>query len=238
MAEHKDVPPQLLETIDNLSRFHREHEKFYSQAPLQQAREIQADSRALKSLAAHWSEVEPGEPAASPIAGAEDLNPPGLAGESGILFMEGEGEPTEIAQMKGRIETMAADSEHTGEWLSAAMEQSWAVAGALVEFDDLADLLGERHRIIGNDWQAAGMSTLAGRFLLRALDLVAKVDFSPGPLREDLAGPRRNPAYLYSASELLDSAADLYAWSSTLVHENERRWRVFNERVRDLRAAK
>ena len=43
MAEHKDVPPQLLETIDNLSRFHREHEKFYSQAPLQQAREIQAD---------------------------------------------------------------------------------------------------------------------------------------------------------------------------------------------------
>ena len=60
--------------------------------------------------------------------------------------------------MKGRIETMAADSEHTGEWLSAAMEQSWAVAGALVEFDDLADLLGERHRIIGNDWQAAGMA--------------------------------------------------------------------------------
>ena len=81
------------------------------------------------------------------------------------------------------------------------------------------------------------MSALAGRFLLRALDLIAKVDFSPGLLREDLAGPRRNPAYLYSASELLDTAADLYARSSTLVHENERRWRVFNERVKELKAA-
>ena len=238
MAEHKDVPPQLLEAIENLSRFHRQHEEFYSQAPLQSAREIQAASRALKALAEQWSEVEPSEhPAPNPYAGAEDLNPPGLVGESGILFMEGEGEPGEIAEMKSEIERMAASCERTGEWLSAAMEQSWGIAGALVQFDDLIDLLGERHRIIGNDWQAAGMNTLCGRFLRRSLDVLAQVDFAPAALREDLAGPRWNSAYLLTASELLDAAADLFARSSTLVHENERRWRIFGDRVRELREA-
>ena len=169
------------------------------------------------------------------MAGAEDLNPPGLVGETGILFMEGEGEPAEIGQLKRDIETLAASAEQTGEWLSAAMAQAWEIAGELVRFDDLIDLLGERHRIIGNDWQAAGMNALAGRYLRRSLDLLGQVDFSPTALREDLAGPRRNPAYLYTASELLDVAADLYAHSSTLVHENERRWRLFGERVRALR---
>lgn len=238
MVEHQDVPPQLLEAIENLGRFHREHEKFYSQAPLQQAREIQASSRALKALAAQWSEAEPSEhPAPNPYAGAEDLNPPGLAGESGILFLEGEGEPAEIAQLKRDIEEKAASCEQTGEWLSAAMEQAWGTAGALVQFDDLIDLLGERHRIIGNDWQAAGMNSLAGRFLRRSLEVLEQIDFTPGALREDLAGARRNPPYLYTASELLDTAADLYSRSSALVHENERRWRIFGERVRELRVA-
>jgi hypothetical protein len=238
MAEHKDVPPQLLEAIDNLSRFHREHEKFYSQAPLQQAREVQAASRALKALAAHWSEADPSDhPAPNPMAGAEDLNPPGLVGESGILFMEGEGEPAEIAQLKREIEEKAAGCEQTGEWLSTAMEQAWSIAGALVQFEDLIDLLGERHRIIANDWQAAGINGLAGRFLRRSLDVLEQIDFAPTVLRDDLAGPRRNPGYLYTASELLDATADLYARSSTLVHENERRWRIFGERVRQLRAA-
>ncbi len=236
MTDHEDVPPQLLEAIENLSRFHREHEEFYSQAPLQSAREILAASRALKALAAQWREVEPSEhPAPNPYAGADDLNPPGLVGESGILFMEGEGEPAEIKQLKGEVERMAAGSEQTGEWLGQAMEKSWGIAGALVQFDDLIDLLGERHRIIGNDWQAATMNTLCGRFLRRALDVLAEVDFTPVSLREDLAGPRRNPAYLYTAAELLDNAADLYTRSSTLVHENERRWRIFGERVRELR---
>jgi hypothetical protein len=36
MTDKKTTTPSapLLEAIDNLARFHREHEKFYSQAPL------------------------------------------------------------------------------------------------------------------------------------------------------------------------------------------------------------
>ena len=51
-----------------------------------------------------------------------------------------------------------------------------------------------------------------------------------------MANERRNPAYLDSASELIDRAADLMAESAILVHENERRWRVFAERVQQLQA--
>jgi hypothetical protein len=97
--------------------------------------------------------------------------------------------------------------------------------------------LGERHRIIANDWQAANGQSLIARLLRRALEIIGHVDFTPPALRSELAGERTAPAYLYSASELLDRAADLTVQSATLVHDNERRWRTFSERVRELEAA-
>jgi hypothetical protein len=241
MTEPPEKPPApsepLLAVIANLARYHREHEKFYSQAPLRQAGELQGASRALKSLADQWSEAAVSErPAANPYQGAEDLNAPGLVAESGILFMEGEGEPVEIGRLRRDLATVASDCQESGAWLAEAMEHSWRVAAALVPFPQLADLLGERHRIIANDWQAAGISALAGKLIARALDLLEPIDFSPASLREDLAGERASPGYLLSASELLDRAADLLAESATLVHDNERRWRAFATRVASLRA--
>ena len=153
-------PPQLLETIRNLAEFHREHEKFYAQAPLRKAVEIQAASRVLKALADHWRE----------------------------------GEPAEIKQLRRDLETAAKDLDRTSAWLSAAMEQSWQIAGALADYAALADLLGERHRIIANDWQSADLQALVSRLLRRSLDLIARIDFSPEALRADLAGERRNVA--------------------------------------------
>jgi hypothetical protein len=230
-------PPELLEVIGNLSEFHREHEKFYAQAPLRQAVEVESASRVLKALADHWSAVSPTErPVASPFAGARDLNPPGLTAESGVLFMEGEGEPTEIRQLRRELETLAEDMEAGGQWLSAAMEKAWVIAGSLAAYPELADLLGERHRIIANDWQAADAQTLIARLLRRALEIIDRVDFSPAALRSDLAGERTAAAYLYSTSELLDRAADLAVQSASLVHDNERRWRTFSERIHELTA--
>jgi hypothetical protein len=62
------------------------------------------------------------------------------------------------------------------------------------------------------------------------------VDFTPEALRADLSAERQSAAYLFSASELIDRAADLLAESAMLVHENERRWRVFGQRIRELQA--
>jgi hypothetical protein len=225
----------LLAAIENLSRFHRDHERFYAQEPRAQAVTLQRHARALGALADQWSALVPAPiDALNPYEGSEDLNADVAVQLDGVLFMEGEGEPAEITRMKRDLVAMSEASLATGSWLATAMEGSWEAAAALLAYEGLADLLGERHRIIANDWQAAAMSALAGRLLARAVDVLGTVDFSPAALRADLDGPRTAPRYLYSATELLDRSADLLSDSAGLVHDNERRWRLFHVRVLEI----
>lgn len=49
-----------------------------------------------------------------------------------------------------------------------------------------------------------------------------RVDFSPAALRKDPAGTRSAPRYRYPAA------------SSVLTHEDERRWRIFRERIEQI----
>lgn len=222
--------------VANLAEFHHDHEQFYSQSPLQDAVRLEAHSRVLKALAKHWESVAPEQGSLpNPYAGAEDLNPPGLVAETGVLFMEGEGEPAEIVRLKRDLEALAAGVEETGEWLAKAMEQSWQMVGALATFPTLAGVLGERHQIVVNDWLAADMQSMIARLLRRGVETIERVDFSPPAVRGDLSGPRTSVPYLLSASELIDRAADLFTESATLVHQNERRWRAFSARVAELR---
>jgi hypothetical protein len=230
--------PTLLEAVANLSRFHRDHEKFYASAPREQAVALQRHSRVLLALADRWSTTTPeARDVLSPFEGAEDLNDEAALQFGGVLFMEGEGTPVEIERLIRDLRVTAEDLGGSGEWLATAMASSWAVAIALAETPELADLLGERHRIIANDWQAADMSGLAARLLVRAADLLDHVDFSPTALRADLAAGATAPKLLWSAVELMDHAADLLSDSAGLVHENERRWRVFRARVGEILAA-
>ena len=227
----------LLVVAANLSRYHREHEKYYSEAPLTDAISLQRTARTLLALAERWTCAEPAAaPAPSPFAGTPDLNDDRAIETSGVLFMEGEGEPAEITRIKSELQTIAASSEQSGSWLAAAMEASWAMAEALLAYPQLADLLAERHKIIGNNWQNAATVQLIARYLRRAGSILEQVDFSPAGLRKDLAGARSAPAYLFSAAELINHAADLSAASSVLTHENERRWRIFHERIEQITA--
>jgi hypothetical protein len=225
----------FLEAIENLSRFHREHEKFYAQQPREQAVALQRHSRSLSALADRWeqTDVVAGD-ALNPYEGADDLNAPEAVQLDGILFMEGEGEPAEITRLKADVRDVAAGSISIGSWLAQAMENTWATAIALIDYPQIADLLGDRHRIIANDWQAATMSSLAGHVLQRALDLLGSIEFTPAALRGDLRDSRTAPKVLHSAVELIDHAADLLSDSAGLVHDNERRWRGFHRRIAEL----
>jgi hypothetical protein len=111
------------------------------------------------------------------------------------------------------------------------MQSSWEMAGVLLQVDGLADVLGERHRIISNDWLAAHMNSLIGLMLARAAEMLDHIDFTPAALRRDLADARISPRRLYSTAELIARAADLCSDSAGLVHDNERRWRVTRERI-------
>ncbi|HSP02630.1 MAG TPA: hypothetical protein VLR27_03970 [Acidimicrobiales bacterium] len=225
----------LLNTMMNLARFHRDHERFYAAAPRESALHIQRQARALQSLADRWSNVEVGDSAAlSPFEGAEDLNDPAALQLEGVLFMEGEGRPAELTAMIRDLRTHAEDCRNIGEWLTQAMQASWQAVRALLDIDELADVLGERHRIISNDWLAASMNTLIAELLDRAADMIDRIDFAPAAVRADLTGQRVLPRRLYSAAELLARAADLLSESAGLVHDNERRWRVFHRCVSEV----
>ncbi|GJF02424.1 hypothetical protein [Pseudonocardia sp. D17] len=228
-------PTALLDAITNLARFHSEHERFYSSAPLETALRLQRHARTLHALADRWASVEPvTDVVASPYQGPDDLNSEAAIALDGALFMEGEGRPVEIEAMIAELRAAGAGFAAGGDWLATAMESSWHAAGSLLEFDVLADVFGERHRIIANDWLAARMQTLIGRLLERAAEMLDCIDFTPAALRVDLAGDRVVPRRLRSTTELLARAADLCGESARLVHDNERRWRVFRECAADL----
>jgi hypothetical protein len=222
----------LLQAVLNLSRFHREHEKFYAEYPREQAVTLQRHARTLKALADHWMRYEAvPEQTRVPYAGSEDLNDPAALQLDGVLFMEGAGEPVELQHVKDVLRSSGEGNVEIGNWLASAMEHSWAAAVALFDYPSLADVVGERQRIIANDWQAADMSRLAGRLLLRAVEMLDRLTLTSDALRGELAEDRFVPHFIYSATELVDRAADLLSDSAGLVHENERRWRTFRARV-------
>ena len=76
--------------------------------------------------------------------GAEDLNETATIQHTGVLFMEGEGEPAEIAALKQDLQAMTTSFEQGGEWLVQAMRGLWEVAWPLLQIRALADVLGER----------------------------------------------------------------------------------------------
>ncbi|HSP36372.1 MAG TPA: hypothetical protein VLR26_01310 [Frankiaceae bacterium] len=227
----------LLTAVLNLSKYHRDHEKYYSSLPREQAVALQRHARALQALADRWSTIEPTHRhVVSPYEAAEDLNAPDAVQLEGVLFLEGGGRPAEITRLIRDLRILAEDAMATGEWLAEAMQASWNMASALVSFDGLADVLGERHRIIANDWQAANMTTLAGRILLRAAEMLDGIDLTPPAVRADLAAERVVPARLYSIAEMVGHAADLSSEAAGAEHDSERRWRTFRARVQEVAA--
>src|SRR5512132_3875467 len=156
----------LLEAALNLAQFHKQHERFYATAPLESALRLQRHARALLALADRWATVDPSDHrGVSPFEGAEDLNSEAATALDGVLFMEGEGRPAEITAMIGELRADARSFAEAGEWLANAMQSSWQMAASMLQFDGLADVMGERHRIISNDWLAAHMQSLIGTLL-------------------------------------------------------------------------
>lgn len=237
-AIHQDDLTPLLTAMLNMSAFHRQHEEYYSTSPREQSVVLQRHSRTLLALADRWRTTPPDvRSALSPYEGAPDLNAPVALQLDGVLFMEGDHEPGEIGHLRRDLRTFAADAATAGEWLASAMEASWAVAATLLDIEPLADLVGERHRIIANNWQGASMMSLASRILERAADVLDVVDFRAAAIRGDLATDRVAPRRLASAAEMIGHAADLFSEFAGLVHDNERRWREFHDRVEQLVAA-
>lgn len=202
-------PSLLLHTIENLAEFHREHEQFYAATPREHAVVLQRHAGTLHEVADRT---------------AAELD--------GVLFLAGQGEPAGLAALRREIRGLGGEAAATGGWMAQAMQAAWTIAAELLDIPAFDDLLGERHRIIANDWQAAGMTLVVGRLLGRAADVLDRLD----PAADGAAG-ERTPRLLHSAAELIARAADLLGEAAGLVQDNERRWRIFHDRVAELLAA-
>jgi len=124
----------MLAVFSNLSRYHREHEKYYGEAPLRDAAALARTSRALKALAERWSTAHPAStPVASPFAGASDLNSEVAIETSGVLFMESGAEPAEI----GRIVRELTDTDRDTFSGTAASYRARAAAHRGAQWRDL-----------------------------------------------------------------------------------------------------
>jgi hypothetical protein len=242
MTQARSVPVEpsqsensLLAAVLNLSKYHRTTRSSHSTFPREQAIVLQRHARTLQALADVWSTADPARrQVLSTYEAAEDLNAPDAIQFVGVPFLEGEGRPAEITKHIRDLRTLGDDAHATGEWLATAMQASWNMAAALVPIDRLADVLGERHRIIANDWQAANMTPLAGRVLHRAAEMLDAIDFTPAALRADLAGERVASARLYSIAEMIGHAANLSSDAAGAELDSERRWRTFRARVREV----
>ena len=179
-------------------------------------------------LADQWTTTAPSTATAfSPYEGAPDLNAAAALQLDGVLFMEGGGEPGEIHHLKRDLRTCADDAAGAGEWLATAMQSSWDLAFVLLEIDELADLLGERHRIIANNWQGASIMSLAALILHRAADLLDRVDFTPAAVRADLADGLDDG---HSRVKVLDQLTDRDVHDRLVEHHHELRRRQRHQR--------
>ena len=87
----------------NLTRFHREHEKFYASLAARVRRHpaaARAHPPGARRPVVHDRGVHPVR--LSPYEGAEDLNSPAALQLDGVLFLEGEGRPAEISPPRPR----------------------------------------------------------------------------------------------------------------------------------------
>jgi hypothetical protein len=236
-SSHATTPEtgRLLELAENLATIHREHEKHYGAAPLRTAQRLLEHSLTLKALAERWRLVTVREQGTtSPLAGADDLNDPRAIETSGVLFLESGERPPELMSLRGDLLQLAGEATSTGTYLAHAMETSWEMANGLLMVPELDDLLAERHAIIARDAYAATLLSWQARRLRRAVEILDRVDFRAEALRADLAGPRRAPALLFAAAELIDGATDACVQAAGLVRQNERPWRLFHDRVEQI----
>ena len=182
---------------------------------------LQRHARTLHALADRWSTVEPSTaPPLSPFAGADDLNDAAALQLEGVLFMEGEGEPAELTRLIRDLRAIGRGLRRNGR---LARQRDAGVVGhrrrARSTSTGLEDFLGDRHRIIANDWLAADMSALVARLLARAADILEQdrllADRAARRSRRGPVGPRRSCTPPPRSSTALPICAAIRPGSST-----------------------
>lgn len=196
-----------------IAKYHREHERFYAMQELELAADLRKDSNALKVLADGWLKA-----ASEPIrdrsqrehselrtAGCKDLSDLTAVATTGILFMEGEGEPIEFPRLKTKLAAASESLRQTSDQLKVHMDAAWEREVALLTAE-FADAAYHRFEILTRTTLAGQKKEVAGRLIATANTALGSQDFSPETVRADLTGAAK---LVRTASWLLDMAVEV-----------------------------
>ncbi len=226
------------EVLANIAAYHREHERFYTQHQLAAAADLSREANKLKVVADVWL-----KPASVPhagvdfndpryqAAGCDDLNALSAIAGIGILFMEGQGEPSEIRGLKAKLRGQAMAMQAGGQWLSEKMDAAWD-RESVVFTPELIDAAWSRYATIVTNWRGSRDMVLAGKLLQLAVDCLEKIDFTPASIRahRETAGK-----FLRTAGWVLDLASRVIARSASNLGENDLHWTEYQEIVARVR---
>jgi hypothetical protein len=225
-------------TIDNLlrvARAHRQHERFYAMQGLEAAAALRRDANALKALAEHWLEAP--TDAAPAIddprfraAGSPDLNADAATAGAGILFMEGENEPTELTALKRTLAGVATEHAATSTWLLDMVDRAWDREAILLK-PGTASAAFRRHLTVTRTALTAGKLGVAGRLVAAAHAALSAQDFRPAAIRAD----RRGAAEIVrTAAWLLDAATAVLAEQASQLGYSDADWTAYIEELERL----
>jgi hypothetical protein len=219
-------------TRRNIAIYHREHERYYSWRGMLDAADIHGEANRLKTIGSLWTDEAPvavpeadfSDPRMQAV-GCVDLNALRAIAGIGILFMEGENEPAEIAGIKEKLRAMGPTWKRTGRWLAEKMDAAWSREFFLLERGP-RDAAESRFGIIVTNSRISRQMSLGGRCLEIASDILDASDFRPAAIR---ANRTASGERILRAAWVLDLVAQLAARGAADLSENEMRWTRYLE---------
>jgi hypothetical protein len=225
-------------TVDNLlqvARAHRQHERYYAMQGLEAAAALRRDANALKSLADRW--LDPPTNGADAIddprfhaAGCTDLNADAAIGTSGILFMEGENEPTELTTLKSKLSDFATQHYEISKWLFVMMDRAWDREAILLSPGSATAGL-RRHMALARTTLTAGDLGVAARLVGAAHKALCAQDFRPEAIRADRDSAAK---IVRTAAWLLDAATGVLAEQAAQIGYSDADWTAYIEELERL----
>lgn len=225
--------------LDNIATYHREHERYYTVLKYEHAAELAREANKLKVVADIWlasgkpAPHYPGTDFSQPgfrPAGCDDLNALSAIASIGILFMEGQGEPTEIRLLKSKLGALGDGSVRAGQWLAGMMAAAWPRESVLLD-DKFANAARPRYRTIATNWIGSLEMILFGRLLVLAVDKLTAIDFAPSALR---AAPKQAGEKLVLAARIIEQAARLEATGGVELSGNDECWTEYRDQLRSV----
>jgi hypothetical protein len=156
-------------------------------------------------------------------AGCEDLNDRAGVTTTGILFMEGEAEPVELAQMKQRLAGLATGWEETSAWLTEKMEPAWERETVLYT-PAFAGAARPRFATLTRTTRASLALGLVAQLLKAAVSALGAQSLLPRVVRDDLPA---SADLLLAVSWLIDEASATLAEMAADLSRTDPDWTAY-----------